>query len=488
MKGSNQNRISTGVEGLDEILKGGFIPNRKYLIRGSAGTGKTILGLHYLLAGLETGENSLFITFSETEEQINSNARSLGLNIEGIDFLDLSPGSKKFIETETYDVFHPSEVEQETIAEKIQEKVEKSEPQRVFIDAITILRHLTSDQHQFRQQILSLSQFMADQGTTTLFTSETSQKNPDDDLQFMVDGIIELCRADRQRKLTVGKFRGSGFQEGGHSVEISDEGLVVYPRLTFENNPSKITGKSLSSGVPEVDQMLHGGLERGTVTLFTGPSGAGKTSLALQFAKEAAGRGSRTAFYSFDESSELLNSRSKAINIPIGKMIEGGNLCIKEVKLLGLSDNQFGQEARKEIEQKNTEIVILDSVNGYNLAVRGEELTESLYNLCQYFRNMGVTTILTNEVSKITGEFRASDLDITVVADNVVFFRYLEMQGQLRKAIGVLKKRVSDFERTLREFEITKQGIKVGAPLKELRGILSGQPDWESKKRVKEDS
>jgi circadian clock protein KaiC len=234
--------------------------------------------------------------------------------------------------------------------------------------------------------------------------------------------------------------------------------------------------------------MLHGGLERGTVTLFTGPSGAGKTSLALQFAKEAAGRGSRTAFYSFDENAELLNSRSKAINIPIGEMIEEGNLLIKEVKLLELSDNQFGQDLRKEIEQQDTEIVILDSVNGYNLAVKGEELTKSLYNLCQYFRNMGVTTILTNEVSKITGEFRASDLDITVVADNVVFFRYLEMQGQLRKAIGVLKKRVSDFERTLREFEITKSGIKVGAPLKGLRGILSGQPDWESKKSKKEDT
>ena len=480
MEIDKESRLSTGIKGLDEILHGGLIPERSYLLRGEAGTGKTILGFHYLAQGTSEGDNSLFLTFSEPEKQIKDNAKRLGLNMEGVDFLDLSPNSTRFTEEESYDVFHPSEVEQEPIVEDIKEKVTSVNPDRVFLDAITILRHLTNDQHQFRQQVLSLSRFFGKQNATVLFTSENSPENPDEDLQFMSDGIIRLQSTKKRRSLKVQKFRGSDFHDGSHSLEITDSGLEVYPKLMAKRYEKVANTASLSSGVPEVDEMLHGGLERGTVTLFTGPSGVGKTSLALQFAKEAAGRGDRTAVYNFDEDSDLLNSRSKAINIPVERMKEGGNLFINEIKPLELTDDQFAQRVRKEVEEKNTKIVILDSVNGFNLSVRGDELRKSLFNLCQYFRNMGITAIITNEVSKITGEFQASDLDITVIADNVVFFRYLELQGELRKAIGVLKKRVSDFERSLREFNITEHGIKVGSPMKDLRGILSGQPEWEN--------
>lgn len=475
----SENRLSTGIDGLDEILHGGLISGRSYLLRGEAGTGKTILGFHYLIQGIEEGKNSLFLTFSEPEKQVKENAKALGIDMEGVDFLDLSPNSKRFAEEESYDVFHPSEVEQEPIVEDIKEKVSSVEPDRVFIDAITILRHLTNDQHQFRQQVLSLSRFFGKQNSTVLFTSENSPQNPDHDLQFMSDGIIKLQTTEERRSAKVQKFRGSSFQEGEHSIEITNEGLKVYPKLISKISGEGFKSTTHSSGVPEVDKMLHGGLEGGTVTLFTGPSGVGKTSLALQFAKEAAGRGDRTAVYNFDEDSDLLNSRSKAINIPIEKMKEGGNLFVNEIKPLELTDDEFAQRVRHDVEEKNTKIVVLDSINGYNLSIRGNELRKSLFNLCQYFRNMGITAIMTNEVSKITGEFQASDLDITVIADNVLFFRYIELKGELRKAIGVLKKRVSDFERSLREFNITEHGIKVGSPMKDLRGILSGQPEWE---------
>jgi len=481
-----ESRLSTGIKGLDEILHGGLIPKRSYLLRGEAGTGKTILGFDYLVQGTKEGDNSLFLTFSEPESQVKENAKALGMDMESVSFLDLSPNSTRFAEEESYDVFHPSEVEQEPIVEDIKEKVTSVNPDRVFIDAITILRHLTNDQHQFRQQVLSLSRFFGQQNSTVLFTSENSPQNPDHDLQFMADGIIKLQSTDKRRSIEVQKFRGSGFQEGEHSMEITDAGVEVYPKLISKRYGAGFNNSTLSSGVPEVDEMLHGGLERGTVTLFTGPSGVGKTSLALQFAKEAAGRGDRTAVYNFDEDSDLLNSRSKAINIPIEKMKEGGNLLVNEIKPLELTDNEFAQKVRHEVEEKDTKIVVLDSVNGYNLSVRGNELRKSLFNLCQYFRNMGITAIITNEVSKITGEFQASDLDITVIADNVLFFRYLELKGELRKAIGVLKKRVSDFERSLREFNITEHGIKVGSPMKDLRGILSGQPEWQNKDSPKD--
>ena len=255
-----QQRVLTGIEGLDEIFNGGLVPHRTYLIRGEAGTGKTILGLNYLIEGVDENEESLFITFSESEEQIIQNGKSLGLDPEGVRFLDLSPGSEKFTEEESYDVFHPSEVDKEPITEKIRETAEELDPYRIFMDAITILRHLHSDQYQFRQQILSLSQFFADQGATVLFTSESSSRNPDADLQFMADGIIELKRTDGRRELEVAKFRGSDFQGGEHALEITGEGLKVYPRLVPKGTKLGASSQeTLSSGIPEIDEMLHGG-------------------------------------------------------------------------------------------------------------------------------------------------------------------------------------------------------------------------------------
>ena len=477
-------RVSTGISGLDEILHGGLIPAQAYLIRGGPGTGKTTLGLHFLSAGVVRGEQSLFITLGEPEAQLRRNAQSLGLDLNGVNFLDLSPSSEFFIKVQTYDIFSPAEVEREPITQKIIEQVHFLQPQRIFLDAITQFRYLSTDAFQFHKQVLSFLRFLLEQEATVLFTSEGHQNAPDDDLQFISDSVIHLDNPLQGRRLQVSKFRGSSFRSGQHSMRLTNQGIEVFPLLLPEEYKKEFTAESISSGIPEIDELLHGGIERGTVTIISGPSGVGKTSLGLQFMKEAAGRGERSVIYLFEESRETLLHRCEAINIPVNAMLERSTLSIISIEPLQYSSDQLAYLVRQEVEQAGAKIIMLDSTSGYRLSIRGEDLVRQLHSLCQYAKNMGVTIILINETEVIAGnEFRVTEVGLSYLADNLIFLRYLELQGQLRKAIGVLKKRVSDFERNLREYEITRYGLKVGEPLTGLRGILRGVPEFINSRR-----
>ncbi|MGE5603712.1 MAG: ATPase domain-containing protein [Nitrososphaerales archaeon] len=473
-------RLSTGIPGLDEILLGGLIPGQAYLVRGGPGSGKTILGLHFLTSGAACGEPGLYINMAEPEAHIRKNAVSIGFDLSGVTFLDLSPNSEFFAKSETYDIFSPAEVEREPTTQKIMAEVERLRPARVFVDAMTQFRFLSPDAFQFRKQILSLFRYLTEQGATVLFASEASAENPDDDLQFMADGIIHLNAIVDGRTAAVSKFRGSGFRPGDHSMRLGEDGMKVYPRLLPETYSTRFVQETISSGVPELDELLHGGIERGTSTLITGPNGVGKTTVALQFMKEAAGRGERSTVYIFEEARETLLFRSKGVNIPVEYMTERGTLNLVSVEPLHYMPDEFARLVREEVEERGTRIVMIDSISGYRLSIRGDELVAHLHALSKYLKNMGVTVLLINEVESITGEFKATELGISYLADNIIFLRYLELNGELRKAIGVLKKRLSDYEKTLREMEITKYGLRIGKPLTGLRGILRGTPEWDS--------
>jgi len=311
-----------------------------------------------------------------------------------------------------------------------------------------------------------------------LFTSEGSHEAPDDDLQFMADGVIHLDFAAEGRTLGVSKFRGSDFRSGLHAMKLSATGAEVFPRLLPESYQQEFVAEALPSGVPELDELLHGGFERGTISIISGPTGVGKTTLGLQFMKEAAGRGERSVVYTFEERIGTLLLRAEAVHIPVHAMIQRGTLSVVQVEPLQWTPDEFACLVRQEVERNSTRIVMLDSTAGYRLSLRSGDLVGHLHALCKYLQNMGVAVLLISEIEAITGEFRATEAGISYLADNIVFLRYLEIQGELRRAIGVLKKRLSSFEPTLREIEITRYGIKVGKPLTELRGILRGMPEW----------
>ena len=470
-------RMPLGLPGLDEVLCGGLLPGRAYLVRGGPGTGKTILGLHFLTAGTARGERSLLITLEEPEEQIRRDASAVRLSLDGVTFLDLSPGAEFFTRDQAYDVFHPAEVEREPTMQSIVRRIESLRPQRVFLEAMTQLRYLSPDAFQFHKQVLSFLRFLRDEGSTVLFSSEGSLSAPDEDLQFLSDGVIQLESTRDARSISIRKLRGSDFQGGCHSMRLTDHGMEVFPRLMPARHARHYVKEPISSGVRELDALLQGGIERGTVALVSGPTGVGKTTISLCFVQEAARRHERSVVYTFDESTETLLRRSEAIGIPVRRLIEKGMLSVVQVEPLRYTPDEFAHMIRQEVEQKQTRIVVIDSIAGYRLCLRGADLTTHLHAIGAYLRNMGATALFVNEIETVTGEFRATELGISYLADDIVFLRYLELQGELRRAIGVLKKRLTGFESTLRELRITSSGVQLGKPLTSLRGILSGQPE-----------
>ena len=469
-------RILTGIAGLDEILRGGLLARRAYLVRGGPGSGKTTVGLHFLTHGVAAGEPTLFINQAEPEEEVRANAVATGLDLDRVTFLDLTPSGNLFTEAQAYDVFHPAEVELEPTTSAIAEAVERVKPARVFLDAMTQLRYLSLDETHFRRQAFSLLRFLVSHGATVLFASESQTVDQDADLQFLSDGVIHMGNHNGLRTVTVSKFRGSAFAAGSHSLNIDAEGMHVYPRLTPRDHGKPFVAETLSSGVPEIDELMAGGLERGTVTIISGPSGVGKTTLGLQFMKEAAGRGERSVVYTFEESAEVLAHRSQAVNIPISNMLATGRLALEQIEPMSYTADQFGRMVRRQVEEDDARIVMIDSTSGFAMCMREEKPELYLHAVAKYLRNMGVTTILINETTNITGDFRATDNAISYLADNIVYLRYIEIHGELRKVLGVLKKRMSDFEKTMREFEITRYGVKVGGALTNMRGILHGTP------------
>jgi circadian clock protein KaiC len=467
-------RVSTGITGLDEILYGGLIPKRAYLVRGGPGCGKTTLGLHFLTEGVARGERVLFITLGELEAELRANALSLGFDLAQVHFLDLSPHAAFFTEMQTYDIFSPAEVEREPVTQQILDQIKVLYPQRVFVDPMTQFRYLAPDSFQFRKQVLALQRFLGEQGATILLTSEEMAALPDDDLQFMSDGVFHLHVKPEGRSLSVSKFRGSDFRSGDHTMRLTDQGIRVFPRLLPEQHTQPFVKETVASGVPELDDLLHGGLERGTISILTGPTGVGKTTLGVQFMKEAAGRGERSVIYAFEELPEMLMQRCEALSIPVRAMVERGTLSVVQIEPLHLTPDEFARLVRAEVEQQHASIVMIDSIAGYSVSLRGGDVSVHLHALCKYLQNMGVAVLLVNEVHTITGDLHVSDLGISYLADNIVFLRYLELKGEILKVIGVLKKRLSSFERTIREIDMSHQGIKVGPPLTDLQGILTG--------------
>lgn len=312
-------------------------------------------------------------------------------------------------------------------------------------------------------------------------TSQAAQDVSDTDLQFLSDAVISLDLMADHQTVDVTKFRGPPVQRGPHSFEITESGITVWPRLQPLDRTTDYPAEKLSSGVPELDQLLEGGLDRGTMTFFSGPTGAGKTTISMQFVQEAASRGKRSLILSFEESRRTLLQRSETLNIPVSEMVEQGKIDIMEVRPREYSVNQLISNVRSAVEDAGVELVLIDGLQGFKQNVRGlgGEATEHLAALGRYLHDAGVTSLVTNEVHDITGEFRVTEDGLSNLADNIVFLRHVEYQGTMQKIIGVLKMRTSDFEDTLRRLDFTEYGISVGDPLEGLHGVLTGTPEFE---------
>ena len=472
---------ATGIAGLDDILCGGFTANRLYLIEGVPGSGKTTLALQFLMEGARSGEPMLYVTLSETEEELRAVAASHGWSLDGITIRELVPAEDTLKPAQQYTMFHPSEVELSETTNVILEDVERVKPRRVVFDSLSELRLLAGNALRFRRQILALKQFFRGRNCTVLVLDDLAADH-DLQVQSIAHGVLTLSQqlpefGGERRRLQVLKIRGKRYRGGLHDYAIRTGGLEVFPRLVAAEHRTQHGAKRFSSGVAELDSLLGGGVEEGTSTLILGAPGTGKSTIAALFAASAAERGEKSAMLIFDESSNTLFGRTEGLGIPLRKQFEAGRVLVRQVDPAELSPGELTHAIRKYVEDQGARIVVIDSLNGYLSAMPGERfLTLHLHELLTYLGQRGVATILVGAQQGLIGSQMTSSVDASYLADAVVLMRYFELRGEIHQAISVLKKRGGNHERAIREFRMDTGRLVVGAPLKDFRGVLTGTP------------
>jgi circadian clock protein KaiC len=473
---------STGVEGLDEILRGGFVYHRLYVIEGVSGSGKTTLGLQFLMEGVRRGETVLYVTLSETEEELRAVAASHGWDLQGVAIHELTSPEANLPGDDHYTMFHPSEVELNETTRAILAEVDRMKATRVVFDSLSEMRLLSGNALRYRRQILALKFFFSGRGCTVLMLDDLSSSDHDLQVQSIAHGVLRLEQLNplygaERRRLSMLKYRGVAFRGGFHDFAIRRGGLQVFPRLVAGEQKVLTTMERLPSGLDELDLLLGGGIERGTSTLIVGPAGSGKSSLAARFVLTAAERGERSAFFAFDEGVTTLVSRATGLGMDLRPHIADGKIRIQPIDPAELSPGEFAHRIRTAVDRDKVTTVVIDSLNGFLNAMPEERfLTIQLHELTAYLGRAGVATILIGAHQGLIGGQMVTPVEASYLADAVILLRYYEARGAVHQAISVVKKRGGEHERTIREFIMRGGRMTVGPALREFRGVLTGVP------------
>lgn len=476
-------RCETGVAGLDAILGGGLASNHVYLVDGDPGTGKTTLGLQFLLTGLARGERGMYVTLSESAAELRDTAASHGWSLDGLDVVELAQVQTSRSD-EAYTLFHPSEIELQQTVEVILAAIEEKRPVRIVIDSLSEMRLLARDPLRFRRQILSLKQFFAGRECTALFLDDRSAPDGDMQLHSLAHGVIALDHlaveyGAERRRLEVKKLRGARFRGGYHDFRIRTGGLDVYPRLEIVPSTGRLDSHDVGSGSPHLDRLLGGGLTVGTSTLITGAAGTGKSVLCTQYGLAAAERGERVHFFLFDERVPTFVARAEALGMAVETWQEKGLMRIQQVEPTQMAPGEFADTVRRAVEREGVGMIVIDSINGYMQAMPSEHLlTVQVHELLSYLASHHVSILMTLVQHGVFGAPVDEAAEVSYLADTVLLLRYFEHAGVVRQAISVVKKRSGAHEHTIRECRVDRGGLLVGGPLAEFQGVLTGVPTY----------
>ncbi len=475
-------RISTGVPGLDDILVGGLTPDRLYLLEGTPGTGKTTLALQFLLEGAARREPTLYITLSETGDELKAAAATHGWSLDAINVFELVNELGLDADREQT-ILHPAEIELGETVKEVMARVDEIRPARVVFDSLSELRLLAQNPLRYRRQILALKHYFARRACTVLMLDDRTSEPGDLQLHSIAHGVVSLEQAPRQfgserRQLRVVKMRGIKFRGGYHDFNLDTGGLRVFPRLIAAEHHARFVSEAQSTGSPELDLLLGGGLVRGTNTLLLGPSGVGKTTTGIRCMKTALDRGETATYYLFDEGLATLLARSAMLGLDLAPHIASGRLALVHIDPAELSPGEFCSRVKQAVEQHGSTFVAIDSLNAYLHAMPGEEfLILQMHELLSYLNQQGATTLLMLGQHGVVGEIR-TDVDLSYLSDCILLFRFFEAAGQVRTALSVVKSRVNAHERTIRELKLTANGLQVGEALEDFEGVLTGLPSY----------
>ncbi|WP_263419696.1 ATPase domain-containing protein [Terriglobus albidus] len=484
----------TGVEGLDDILNGGLPKGHLYLIEGDPGTGKTTLALQFLLKGLEEGDRGMYITLSESKLELEQVAASHGWSVDSITIYEMIHSDEDLSAEAQYTVFHPSDVELADTMTSILKQVEQINPQRVIFDSLSEFRMLARDPLKYRRQILALKRYFSGRNCTVLLLDDRTAVGTGDDLQLqsIAHGVIKMQSLERdfgikRRRMEVHKLRASHFREGFHDYTIKTGGIEIYPRLVASEHKPGFKRTNVASGVKELDDLFRGGIDTGTSTLLIGPAGCGKSTIALRYAVSSAQRGEKAIIFTFDESLATLIERARGLGMDPTELLHSGLLEIQQIDPVELSPGEFVSRIRRLVDEDNLRVVVIDSMNGFLNAMPHEQfLAMQLHELLAYLGQQGIATLLTLAQHGFIGATN-TPIDVSYLADTVLLFRYFERAGSIRQALSVVKKRSGPHEHTIRELTFRRGEIKVGPPLHEFEGVLSGIPTFTGSK-VEENS
>lgn len=475
--------LSSGVPGLDRILSGGLTRDRLYLVEGEPGTGKTTLALQFLNEGVRQGESVLYITLAETSVELRSVAQSHGWSMDGIHIEEIIPDESALDPDQQYSIFHPSEIELGTTTQRILAAVEKYRPSRAVLDSLSELQLLAESPLRYRRQVLALKQYLASRNCTTIFLDDRTALSTDLQVRSVAHGVITLelmsqSYGSERRLLRIVKYRGIAFRGGSHDYKILHGGLHVFPRLIAAESRVTTSRNQLSSGIAELDVLIGGGLEEGMSTLIAGPPGSGKSTLAAQFVSAAARRGERCAMFLFEEARNNMLNRADGLGLGLKAAIEADLLTVQQIDPAELAPGQFTQHV-VDAATAGARVIVIDSLNGYLNAVPDERFMSTyLHELLTYLGQRGVVTIVVGVHAGLIGSNMSTAIDASYIADNVIMLRYFEADGAVRQAISVFKKRGSAHERSLRSFEICRNGVTVGPVLSGFHGVLTGVPTY----------
>jgi circadian clock protein KaiC len=485
--GDFADRASTGIAAFDELLGGGFPRNRLYLVDGDPGTGKTTVGIQFLLEGVRRGEPALYVTLSETAEELHSMARSHGWSLDGLDIHEFTD-QDSLAQDAQYTVFQPSEVELRNTMSSLFAVVERVHPRRIVIDSLSDMRLMARDPLRYRRQILSLKQFFQGRGCTVLLLDDRTFESSDRQLHSIAHGVVRLEQFSRQygpsrRRLQVLKIRGSAYHEGMHDFVLRKGGIQPFPRLVATQHKDSFTPTQLPSGLTAFDAMLGGGLSSGTTALFTGPAGAGKSLLTAHYAATAAADGAAVAFLLFEEEPPSLINNARQVGIPLQEQIDRGRITARSVNPAELSPGEFVYMVRAAVERGGAKVLVIDSLNGYLAAMPEETMLGShLRELFSYLRQRGVLTLVTMAMHGIVGQMQ-TNMDVSYLADTVVLLRYFEQDASLHRAISVVKRRGGRHESVVHELRISSEGLVI-EPIAGLHGVLTGVPQLQMPERA----
>lgn len=472
-----------GIPGLDDILSGGLEHDRVYLLEGNPGTGKTTAAMRFLLEGAARGEAALYITLSETEEELRATARSHGWDLAGIDIFELVPPESLLDEQQQQSLLYSSDLELGETTRMIFERVEASSPKRVVIDSLSEIRLLAQSSLRYRRQVLALKHYFAKHGATVLLLDDLTTDINDKTVHSVAHGVIQLQElapeyGAERRRVRIIKYRGRRFRGGYHDFTIKTGGLEVYPRIVASEHRTTFARTVMSSGVEGLDALLGGGVERGSSALVLGPAGTGKSLFAIHFAVAAVRRGEKAALFIFDEELGLLFDRLRPLGFDLEAMRDSGKLTIAQIDAAELSPGEFAARVRRSVTEDDIKTVVIDSLNGYQAAMPQEQyLVLHIHELLQYLNRQGASTYLTVAQHGLVGDMKAP-VDVTYLADTVILLRYFEALGHVRRAVSVIKKRAGHHEKTIREYSISEAGLAVGEPLNGFQGVLRGVPNF----------